>query len=554
MRPPKVLGQLRRYRQIVDVLVKHELGYLIEKLGLSRFRPKLRKRGQPEAPKPSRPRRVRRTLEDLGATFVKLGQLLSTRADLLPPEYITELAKLQDQVPPCPFEQIRAVIETDLGGDLSTHFASFERQPVAAASIGQVHLAHLLDGTPVAVKVQRPQIAETIEIDLSIVHGIARFLDRHARAPGINSFQELFEEFAQAVRDELDYPLEGRNAERFLESKGGRPQITAPGIRWAFSGPRVLTMERLEGVKVSDLPYHPAPPLSGKETIALIVDVYLRDILLEGFFHADPHPGNLVVLPDKRLGFMDFGLMGRLPQRVRTQLADLFVAIMRRDAEGVAEGLLALGMARDEVDRSALSRDIDRMLSRYHGLPLKQLPVRRILEEALQAAFRHRLTLPSGLALAVKTVSMVDGLGRQLDPDFTLSEAAQPFAAELVADRIAPGRVARDLLRGLRDLNQVMRKLPDQVSSVLDKVVRDELHIRLRHEELEKPLSQLHRMMNRLSSSIIIGAIILGSSLILQAEVGPFVHGYPLIGVVGFGAATVWGMWLLVSMYRSGRL
>jgi ubiquinone biosynthesis protein len=554
MRPAKVLGQLRRYRQIVDVLVKHELGYLIDKLGLSRFRPRLRRRAGAEAPRPSRPRRVRQVLESLGATFVKLGQLLSTRADLLPPEYIAELARLQDQVPPCPFEQIRTVVEGDLGGELSRHFRSFDREPAAAASIGQVHLATLGNGTPVAVKVQRPEIAEVIEIDLSILQGIARFLDRHAQVPGISSFEELLEEFARAIRDELEYPLEGRNAERFGELNAGRPAVAAPAVMWDFSGPRVLTMERLEGVKVSELAAHPSPPLTGGEVMQILVEVYLHGILVDGFFHADPHPGNLAVLPDKRLAFVDFGLMGRLPARVREQLADLFVAVLRRDAEAITSGLLEMGIARGEVDRPAMSRDVEHMLARYYGMPLKRLPAERMLEESLQVAFRHHLILPPDLALAAKTVSTLDGLGRQLDPEFNLSEAAQPIAAAIVAERIAPGRVASDLFHGLRDLNRAVRKLPDQLAGVLDRVATGNLQLRVQHEQLQKPISQLHLMMNRLSFSLIIGALILGSALVLQADIGPFLWGVPAVGVVGFAVGTIWGLWLLLAMSRSGRL
>jgi len=554
MRPAKFFGQLRRYRQIVDVLVKHELGYLIDKLGLSLFRPRLRRRAGAEAPKPSRPRRVRQVLESLGATFVKLGQLLSTRADLLPPEYIAELARLQDQVPPCPFEQIRTVVEEDLGGELSRHFRSFDREPAAAASIGQVHLATLCNGTLVAVKVQRPEIAEVIETDLSILQGIARFLDRHAQVPGISSFEELLEEFARAIRDELEYPLEGRNAERFGELNAGRPAVAAPAVMWDFSGPRVLTMERLEGIKVSELATHPSPPLAGGEVMRLLTEVYLHGILVDGFFHADPHPGNLAVLPDKRLAFVDFGLMGRLPVRVREHLADLFVAVLRRDAEAITSGLLEMGVARGEVDRSAMSRDVEHMLARYYGMPLKRLPAERMLEESLQVAFRHHLILPPGLALAAKTVSTLDGLGRQLDPEFNMSEAAQPIAAAIVAERIAPSRVASELFHGLRDLNRALRKLPDQLVGALDRVATGNLQLRVQHEQLQKPIAQLHLMMNRLSFSIIIGALILGSALVLQADMGPFLWGVPAIGVVGFAVGTIWGLWLLLAMSRSGRL
>lgn len=557
MRLDAIRRHTRRYRQIGAVATRHELGYLLDRVGLSRLLPRQRRlaaRAQAERPGQTTWRRIRLALEELGGTFIKLGQILSARRDLLPDGLVDELEKLQDEVPPRPYSEVEQVIEAELGAGPEQVFAAFEHDAVAAASIAQVHFAKLRSGEEVAVKVQRPEVAEQMETDFEILLNMAGLLERSVSWARQQSASDVVREFMQTTRDEMDFTLEGRNADRFRDNFADEPGVHIPKIYWEHTTKRVLTLERISGTKLDDLETIEAKGLDRKQIARRGAELYLKQVLEHGFFHADPHRGNIFIEDDGRIAFVDFGMVGRIDEHLREQMADLFVGVVRRDTDAIIDAVLSIGLAPDGVDRRAMSRDISRAVSKYYGLPVQQLRAAEIVREMMALAQKYRVRIPADFALAAKTVAILDGIGRELDPSFNIAEVAQPFAGEMIRRRLSPGRLVSDLVADARDARRLLRYVPGGLANLLDLVQSGRLTVRFELTRFDKPVSHLHQMTNRLSFSIIVAAIILGSSLILQAGVGPLFHGWPILGILGFVAASLLGFWLLVSMLRHGRL
>lgn len=547
----------KRYRQIGVVATHHELGYLLDRAGLARLLPRRwRRGGQAEAENPGRTtwRRVRLALEELGGTFIKLGQILSTRRDLLPDELVDELEKLQDEVPPLHYSDIKQVIEAEMGAAPEEVFAAFEHNPVAAASIAQVHFATLRAGDEVAVKVQRPHVAKEMETDFEILLNLAGLLERSASWARQQGLVEIVRQIMQTTREEMDFTLEGKNADRFRDNFADELGVHIPRIYWEYTTKRVLTMERITGVKLNDLVAIDAKPIDRKEIARLGAKLYLKQVIEDGFFHADPHAGNIFVEDDGRIALVDFGMVGRIDEHLREQMADLFLAIVRRDTKAIIDALLTIGIAPSDVDRTAMARDISRTVSKYYGLPIQHLRAAEIVSEQMALARKYSIRIPADFALAAKTVVILDGIGRDIDPTFNISEVAQPFAHEMIRRRLSPARLLVDLLNDARDAHWLLRSAPKGLASLLDSLQSGRLTVRFEPTRLDKPISHLHQMINRLSFSIVVAAIILGSSLILQAGVGPLFHGWPILGILGFVTASLLGFYLLVSMLRHGRL
>ncbi len=438
---------VRRATQLASVLARHGLGYLVEVARLGWVAPF--HRGLLGHPRRERPytaaEHVRMALEDLGPTFVKLGQLLSARADVLPPAYQAELARLQDAAPPEPPGTVEAVIEGELGRPVHAVFARFDTEPLAAASIGQAHAALLPDGTEVVVKVRRPAAVAQVEVDLAVLQGAAALAARRLRAVRRLDVVGLVAELARTLRAELDYGVEAANAARFAADLAADPAVHVPAVRREASSRRVITLERIVGVKVSDLAGLDAAGVDRRALAGRIVDVVLAMVFEHGFFHADPHPGNLFVEPDGRLGLVDFGMVGALDAPTRTRLGRVFVATAAGDAPSLADELLGLGTATGPVDRAALTRDLASLLAKVTGVPLGELRLGPLLQAELAIVRRHRLRLPPELALLVKTAAMTEGLAALLDPDFVLVAAFAPYAARLaVAGRAEDGAISPD--------------------------------------------------------------------------------------------------------------
>ena len=427
----------KRYRQIADALTRHGLGFLVGTFGIDRVVPFHRGLlGHPRRPEPyTQPEHVRMALADLGATATKFGQILSTRSDLLPPEYSSELAKLQDAVPPVPFTKLSETLSAELGRPIDEAFASFDPEPLAAASIGQAHLATLHDGTEVVVKIRRPGVVEQVCEDLEILKNLAAAAGRRWEAAEQYDVVAVVDEFADALLLELDYLREGRNAERLAANFADDSGLHVPRIFWETTTSRVLTQERVQGLKVDDLDGLEAAGIDRKELAMRLARVLLKMVFEDGFYHADPHPGNFFIESGEVIGLIDFGMVGTVDDRTREELAAVLMALSNNDSEELVDAVLNIsGAAGAVVDRAALSVDLQRLVSEYSDRPLGDVPCGPVVERYLAILRAHRMQLPSRFALLLKTVMMSEGLGLKLDPEFSLTALLAPYARKLVLE------------------------------------------------------------------------------------------------------------------------
>jgi len=421
-------SQRRRIHQIASAAARHGLGYLTAAAGLRRLAPFQRGwLGHERRDRPyTRPEHLRLAIEELGTTFVKLGQILSTRGDLLPAEYQAELARLQDAAPPVPAAAILEAVAAELGCDPGAVFASFELQPLAAASIGQAHAATLLDGSEVVVKVRRPGVVSQVEEDLAILARLAARAARRSQVARRYDLPGLAAQFAATLRAELDYVQEGHNAERFAANFAGDPAVHVPKVYWSATTSQVLTLERLRGVKVSDARTLDATGLDRATLARSAASISLRMVFEHGFFHADPHPGNFFIEPDGTIGLVDFGMVGAVDEPTRQRLSALLVGFATGDGDAMVDGVLALGAASEAVDRTRLRGDLLRLAAEQLDRPLGDVSLGSLLGDVLTLVRHHHLVLPPDLALLVKSIAMCEGVGAQIDPAFRLASVLMP--------------------------------------------------------------------------------------------------------------------------------
>ena len=549
---------INRLRQIVNISIKYGFDYFVKQLGLINL---ISKGGKILKLKPSKiaqlplPIRIRLALEELGPTFVKLGQILSTRPDLIPQNYITELQKLQDKVPPFAYAQVNQMIKRELGTDILKIFKSFEQKPLAAASLGQVHQAILEDGNKTVAKVQRPDIEKVIETDLDILFDLARLTEKHIPASRLYDPVGIAEEFAKAIRLELDYGTEGRNAERFKKNFEGDETIYTPKIYWEFSSRRILTMELIEGIKINNLKELDKVGYDRKKIAENVAKAFMKQILIDGFFHADPHPGNMLVMKDGIIGFMDFGMMGRLDEEIREKGIDLFIAVLERNPNKIINEMLNLGItSQEEIDTRSLKIDIKEMLDQYYDKPLKEIILGELISQLVEISIKYHIKMPAEFALLGKSLITIEGIGSELDPDFNLAEIAKPYAKDVILERKSPQRLISKLLNDLSELYNLVILIPRQLSKTLKKMEKGVFKLEFQHRGLENLINALDKSTNRLSYSLILAAIIVGSSLIMQTNKGPLFMGFPVIGILGFLIAGVLGLGLVIIILRSGKM
>ena len=546
----------RRYRQVARVLVRHGFVDVVDALGLGRYL-SVGARLLPKAlrPAPSQPKAVRLRLacEQLGPTFVKFGQALSVRSDVLPPEVTAELARLQDRVPPLAPGEADAVIEAELGRPVTALFRSFDTAPLAAASIAQVHRAVLPTGDAVVVKVRRPGIGPLIASDLAILRQLAALAERHLPGADVVDPSSLVDEFARTIRAEQDLVREGRNVERCAANFEQDPAVRIPRVHWSHTTSAVLTMEWLNGEKVSAL----AGRLD-RETAAAVAargaDLMLAQILVHGFFHADPHPGNILVLPDGAIGLIDFGMVGRLDAATRETLARAVRAVWKRDLDRMADVALELTDPRRDVSPDALRRDLAHLLELYGDVPIGELSMADVLSDIVATLARHHLRFPSNLLLLLKAIVTIEGVGRSLDPSFRMVEHAAPLAERLWLEQHTAAATAARAADAARETVSTLRHIPAEVAAVVRKLRDNRLEVQLVHRNLDYFVREMDRASNRLSFAVVIGSIVVASALVMQVAVGPTVFGLPALGLVGFVVAGVLGLGLAVGIARSGRL
>ena len=549
---------MQRYRQIITVLFKYGFGDLIDALKIEHYLEiglqMISRKHREKIETLTRAVRARMALEELGPTFLKMGQILSTRPDLLPGEFMREFSKLQDDVPSFPYSEVEAVVKKELHKPVEQVFSSFDEYPLAAASIGQVHQAKMVDGTNVVVKVQRPGIHRTIEVDLEIMMHLAGLMEHHLEGWDIQRPTRIVEEFARTLEKELDYTLEASHTERFARQFEDEPAVHVPQVYREATTPRVLTMEYIHGIKVSAIDQLEEEGLDRKKIAQQGLVLIMKQIFVHGFFHADPHPGNVFVLPDNVLCYIDFGMMGRLDLETRECFADLIMSIVHRDEREAVDVLLRLAVIEEEPDHHALERDVGDFMDLHCYRPLKDIDLGALLHKLLDVATRHRLGIPPDLFLMIKALSTVEGLGRVLDPDLDVIEQAGPFIKRVQLNRFNPHRVGKGVVNSGTDLFHLLKDIPREVRAILKMARQGKVKMEFEHRGLEPMLASHDRISNRLSFAIVLASLVIGSGLIVLSGIPPKWHEIPIIGLVGFLFAGFMGFWLLISIIRSGRM
>jgi len=546
---------LGRVHDIAAVLIRYGFGDLVQRTGMARALGRAGKvlgwRTPEELVRLAPPTRVRRALEDLGPTFIKLGQILATRVDLFRPEWIAEFGKLRDAAPAVPFPDLRRQLTEDLGDDPEAIFSGLETQPLAAASLAQVHRARLTDGTAVILKVRRPGIRPTVEADLRLLKFLAEIVE--AEAPDLRRYRprEVVHQFTLTLRRELDFSSECCNAERIRHNFAAHSEIVVPRVHWQWSGERLNVQDYIYGIPGRDLAEVDAGGLDRKLLARRGANAVLKMMLEDGFFHADPHPGNVFYLPDNRIAFIDFGMVGRLSERRRYQVAVLLQRLVTRDSASVAEVLLDWGNG--TVDDERLMTRIEGFLDQYHGVPLKQLDLGGMLSELLAILRDFGLALPADLALLIKAFITLEGMGRQLDPDFNMAKEATPFLQRVLLAHYSPDAVVERGRHTLANILHLLAELPQDLSQLLRAARHGKLQVQIDVIPLKHFGDQIDRATSRLTIGIVTASLIIGSSIALTVGGGPRISGLPPFGLLGFIGAVMGGIWVLASIWRSGR-
>ncbi len=543
----------KRYRQIMNVLIKYGFGYIVEKAGIILPKGITRENVDPTG-KMTTAQKVVMMLQELGPTFVKLGQVLSTRPDLIPKDYIEELKKLQDNVAPFSFKEVKDQIEEDLGDKTNQVFLSIEEKPLAAASIGQVHRAVLKNGQDVVVKVRRPGIDKIITADLEIMLNLARLIEKHIPEVRIYDPVGKIEEFSDAMHKELDFTREGFNIDKFRQNFEGDETIYVPKVFWEATAQKVLTIEYIKGYKVTELDEIINNDLDRKQIAVNGAKAMMKQIFIHGFFHADPHPGNIIIRPDGKIVFIDFGIVGRIDKYTKNKLADLIVGIINKDTKKIIGVLLELSQAEQELNISEIELDVEDLLDRYYGKDLKNIDMSKLLSEVFTIVAKYKIILPSNFTLLLKSLITIEGVGLELDPDFNIFETAKPFVNKMLRERYNPQHLLKTAVSTLQEFNKSVMLIPKLLNGLYQRTKIDSMKIDFDTRGTSKVISELNKMVNRLVFSLIVASLIIGSSLIIQADVEPFLLHYPLLGVAGFVTAGLLGVWLIASIIRTGRM
>jgi ubiquinone biosynthesis protein len=552
---PRTWRHLRRYNQVIRILLKYGFDDVVDAASkdlILRFgksfipRPKsIKKLGA------SRAERLRKAIEELGPTFIKMGQILSMRPDLIPPDIAYEFQKLQDDVAPIPFEEIEKVIRDELKSDPYKIFPEINKEPLAAASIAQVHRAKLKEGKDIVLKVQRPSARAIIDVDIEILGDLARVLSKYFQEKLTQDPVAILEEFDKSIHRELDFIQEGKNISRFKRQFADDPTVYFPSYYSEYSTSKLLVMDYVDGIKASDINMIEETGLDRKEIAKRGTRLSFRQIFEFGFFHADPHSGNMMVLPRNVIAPLDFGMVGQIDEVTIDHLGDLIVGGIRKDIRRIVRAFEHLGIIDYTVNVDALKTDITKMIDNYYGVPLKELQLNILMNEFYEIIQSYRLTLPPHLSLALKALLTAEGLGRLLYPEFDAVSELRPYLRKIIMRRYDPRRKFREGIILFDDLSLLAGELPKKARIIMNKAASGKFAIQFEHRNLERLVDELGKSSNRLSAALIISALIIGSSFVIQVSIAPKIFGYPLIGIIGFLLASVLGLKLIWDIFRN---
>ena len=551
-----VMRDLGRMREIAAILMHYGWGDVVKRLGLGTIAERagtMFHRREAEEIKHLEPAvRVRLAIEELGPTFVKLGQVLATRPDIFPPHWIAEFAKLQDSVPPEPFDELLPQLEKTLGRSPFEVFQELQTEAIAGASIAQVHLAKLQDGTPVVLKVRRPNVRTRIDADLRLLAHLARLLE--SEIPESRRFQptKIVSQFAKSLRHELDLAMEGRNTDRFVQNFAKDPNIVFAKVYWEHTSEDLLVMEHIEGIPGNDLEGARMAGLDLKQLGSRGADAVLKMVLIDGFFHADPHPGNVFYQAGNRIAMIDCGMVGRITMERRDQIANLLAALVSKDIDEIRD-ILVMWAGDVSVDDEKLAADIDELIFNYESMPLKHVRFGVLLNELTTVMRENHLVVPPDLTMLFKALVTLEGLGRQLDPDFQIVHHLTPFVKKVIVERYMPRNLVKRSWRNLNNVVDVATGLPRDISRLLREARRGRVKIDLDLKRLDHFGHQLDHSTNRITLALLTASIIIGSSIVMTVKGGPTLLGLPAFGFLGYFVASLFGIWLIISIWRSGR-
>lgn len=548
---------LSRYEKVILVLVKYGFEDVVAHPPFNRFIPKRKKwiptrRGR-SIFSYNRYERVRMVCEELGTTFIKFAQIAANRPDILPDELLAELEVFHDQAPIVAQEKVMAVLEKEYRRPLSDIFESVDETPIASASMSQVHRAVLIGGRQVVLKIQRPGIGATIDQDIQILRRLALVIEQHL--PHLASFQpvELVNMFEKSIHEELRFTLEVANMIRFAQNFKGHPDIYVPTVYPEFSTDRVICMEYIEGLKITDLEALEAIGMTGKELALRGINLYFEQVFVHGYFHADPHPGNIFILPDKRVCFIDYGMMGTVVESDKELLADLLLSIHLRDVEAFKRALLRFSWAEEEINERELEYDIKGFFANYPETTLEQIDGEEVIAALNSLFFDYKIKVPPNLLLLLKALVIIEGVGLKLDPTYNIIENIAPFAIDLLKFRFSPELLTSKMIKTAGDWSKLAFSLPDDMKAVIHKLRQGKLHIEFEHRGLEDLYQTMEVVSNRVSFTLLLVALILGSSIIIHAEMPPFISGVSALGVGGFILSGLMALRLAFSILRHGK-
>jgi len=550
----KSLRDLSRLKKITTVLFKLELGFLVERLNLKNyltFHKKLQK--EKFQPRIASPKKIRQALEELSGTFIKLGQLLSLRPDLIPKEYSEEFANLQDNVKPFHYTIAKHIIEKELNKPFREIFETFDKKPLASASIGQVHKAKLVSGEVVAVKVQRPKIKGAFEADIDILYHLAHLVERHM--PELQHYNptEIVKEFERYTTNELDYIKEAKNIDFFYNNFKDDKRIKVPKVFWDYTTKKVLTMEFIEGTRITGVKDFKKFKSSKKETLKNIVNVFLTQIIEHGFFHADPHPGNIFLQEKNQIALLDFGIVGMLDKELSMGIENMLIAFVEGDRNLLADTFIEIGLASENTNIAEFREDLAYHLGSYRDLPLKEIQTSTLLYDLLSIGRKYQFKFPSNFVLLVKAVATIEGLGRKLDPDFNFIDFARPIVDKIKEERTSPNYVLDTLKKNLFMLKTGMLNLPEELIKTLKSLQQGKVKVDLEDSDIKRFSAEVDRSSNRITYGIVIASLIIASALIMLAKLPPFLFGLPWLGIVFLIIAIIVTFFLIISISKEER-
>jgi ubiquinone biosynthesis protein len=551
--PFRLIRNLGRTREIAAVLLNQGFGDVLARVGLrsvwQRWSRWLFRRREPPPPELTVYARVRLSLEALGPTFIKFGQVMSTRPDIIPADMISELQKLQEQVPPFPSDEAVSVLQQELGRPLEQLYARFDRQPIAAGSLAQVHRAWHFDGTPLAIKIRRPNAVRDIERDLSLMQELALLAERHLPEARVFDPTGLVNHFARTVRREVNFAREGRTMQEFARMFRDDSSLYVPRVYGDLTTEGVLTMEFIEGLRVDDAADPALWPCTPADIAVRGARLFMKQAFEFGVFHGDPHPGNLRIRPDGAICLLDYGMVGMLDDETREQLIDLFVAIARKDVDSAMDMVLAIGQPFGEVDRPLLKIDMRDFVANYYGVELERLNVGHMLSDFVSILSQHHIRCPGSLTLLIRALVTLEGIGRELDPEFNLAKHLQPYVERLVKERFQPSQMADRLIKRSKRVWAAAEQLPGYVATTLEKLSADELQVQLEHRGLDRFTVEVERASNRLAVGIVMAALIVASALMIRSGADLWWVTLPV-----YLLSSLLGLWLIYGIFRSGRL